>query len=1008
MIPRLDRPASVADAPPSFFERLIEAGFRGDIETRAGSRIVHATDNSIYQMEPQAVLFPRGAEDLQIIARTLSEPAFRNLTVAPRGGGTGTNGQSLTHGIVIDCSRHMNRILHIDPVRRIARVEAGVVKDALNRALKPFGLFFAPELSTSNRATIGGMISTDACGQGSCLYGKTSNHVLALRTVLMDGTDFWSRLLEGADLEAALQRQDRIGDIHRVAERITREKQQRIKEVFPNLNRYMTGYDLAHVRRDDGRFDLNAILCGSEGTLAMIAEAELNLLPLPAEVALVNIRYNDFNAALEDARNLTALKVASVETVDEKVLGLAKGDIVWTAISRFFPDDEGTAANGINIVEVLADNEAELEQKLAAVTGALENAANPNRLGHTVARGHKDAEAIWTMRKRAVGLLGNVEGPVRPVAFVEDTAVPPEHLAAYIREFRALLDKAGVAYGMFGHVDAGVLHVRPALDLARPDHVPLVREISDAVVALTRKYGGVLWGEHGKGVRSEYVPEFFGDLYPCLQEIKRAFDPENRLNPGKIASADATPLLKIDEVPLRGALDRAIGNDIRAAFDDAAYCNGNGACFDFDETSPMCPSYKASRDRRLSPKGRASLMREWLRLIAEKGLDPRRELMKPSRFALPRRALNTLNPANREDFSHEVKSAMDSCLSCKACAGQCPVKVSVPAFRSKFLAAYHGRYLRPLKDPLVASIETLLPLMARLRPVYNAVVETKPGKVLMRLMGLTALPALPERSLDNQACRLNVPVADPEALARLAPEERKAVVVLVVDAFTAHFDPAVAVAAVSLARKLGFNPMLARGHVNGKALYVHGYLARFEKAAHQTGAYLQSLADLDLPLVGLDPSMTLAFRSEYKTLPGNPLKATVALPEEWLVSIGLRNIASTAIQGNVSLMVHCTERTNAAASIGQWKAVFKAFGLTLEMVDTGCCGMAGTFGHEVRNRPMSETLYAMSWAETVKRQQPEDILMASGYSCRSQVKAIDRRSLPHPLQVLDRLFPANS
>lgn len=1008
MIPRLDRPASISDAPPSFFERLIEAGFRGVIETRAGSRIAHATDNSIYQMEPQAVLFPRGTEDLQVVAHTLSEPAFRGLAVAPRGGGTGTNGQSLTQGIVIDCSRHMNRILHIDPVRRVARVEAGVVKDALNRALKPFGLFFAPELSTSNRATIGGMISTDACGQGSCLYGKTSNHVLGLRMVLMDGTEFWSRPLDGDDLKATLQRQDRIGEIHRVVERIAREKQQRITEVFPNLNRYMTGYDLAHVRREDGRFDLNAILCGSEGTLAMIAEAELNLLPLPAEVALINIRYNDFNAALEDARNLSTLKVASVETVDEKVLGLAKSDIVWTAISRFFPDDAGKVANGINIVEVLAETPAELEQKLAAVMHALESSANANRLGHTIARGHKDAEAIWTMRKRAVGLLGNVEGPVRPVAFVEDTAVPPEHLAAYIREFRALLDKAGVAYGMFGHVDAGVLHVRPALDLARPDHVPLVREISDAVVALTRKYGGVLWGEHGKGVRSEYVPEFFGDLYPCLEEIKRAFDPENRLNPGKIASADATPLLKIDEVPLRGTFDRTIGNDIRAAFDNAAYCNGNGACFDFDETSPMCPSYKASRDRRLSPKGRASLMREWLRLLTEKGLDPRRAFIQPARVSVLRRTLNSLNPANRDDFSHEVKSAMDSCLSCKACAGQCPVKVSVPAFRSKFLAAYHGRYLRPLKDPLVASIETLLPVMARLRPAYNAAVKTEAGKALMRLMGLTALPALPDRSLETQARRLSVPVADLKALARLAPEERKAIVVFVVDAFTAHFDPAVALAAVSLARKLGFRPMLARAHINGKALHVHGYLDRFEKAARQTGTYLQSLADLGIPLIGLDPSMTLAFRSEYRALPGNPLKATVALPQEWLASVGLTEMTPIPLEGKVSLMVHCTERTNAAASIGQWKAVFKAFGLSLEIVDTGCCGMAGTFGHEVRNRPMSKTLYAMSWAETVKRQQSQDILMASGYSCRSQVKAIDQRSLPHPLQVLERLIPKST
>lgn len=1004
MIPRLDRPVSLADAPSSFYERLIEAGFQGDIETQAASRIVSATDNSIYQMEPQGIVFPRHAQDLQVIARTLAEPRFQAITIAPRGGGTGTNGQSLTHGVVVDCSRHMNRILEIDPVRRVARVEAGVVKDQLNRALKAHGLFFAPELSTSNRATIGGMISTDACGQGSCLYGKTSNHVLALRVVLMDGTDVWSRPLDEAGLDAALQRQDRIGEIYRVVERITREKQQRITEIFPNLNRYMTGYDLAHVRRESGDFDLNAILCGSEGTLAMIAEAELNLLPLPSEAALINIRYNDFNAALEDARNLTALKVASVETVDERVLGLAKGDIVWTAISRFFPDDAGQTANGINIVEVLADDAAELERKLQAVIDALNGAANPNRLGHTIARGHKDAEAIWTMRKRAVGLLGNVEGPVRPVPFVEDTAVPPEHLAAYIREFRALLDGAGVAYGMFGHVDAGVLHVRPALDLVRPDHVPLVREISDAVVALTRKYGGVLWGEHGKGVRSEYVPEFFGDLYPCLQEIKRAFDPDNRLNPGKIASPNDKPLLKIDAVPLRGAMDRVIGNEIRAAFDNAAYCNGNGACFDFDETSPMCPSYKASRDRRLSPKGRASLMREWLRLLAEKGVDPRRETLKASKANLLQRALNSLNPKNRQDFSHEVKAAMDSCLSCKACAGQCPVKVSVPAFRAKFLDVYYARYLRPVKDPLVASIETLLPIMARLRPVYNGVVGTKAGRALMRLAGLTALPPLADRSLTREAQRLNVPIADPKKLAALTEAERKAIVVFVVDAFTAHFDPAVAVAAINLARKLGFQPMLARTEINGKALHVHGYLARFEQAARKTGHALQNLADLGVVLVGLDPSMTLAFRSEYKVLPDKVLQATIALPQEWLANAKPAHVATPA-GGKLTLMVHCTERTNAAASVGQWKAVFTAFGLSLDVADTGCCGMAGTFGHEVKNRPMAEQLYGMSWKPVIDKAQATDILMATGYSCRAQAKVMDERRLPHPLEVLDRLLP---
>ncbi|NYJ10772.1 FAD/FMN-containing dehydrogenase/Fe-S oxidoreductase [Rhizobium leguminosarum] len=1006
MIPRLQPKVSISLPPAGFFERLIEAGFTGDIETGAASRTVFSTDNSIYQVEPAGILFPRGVEDLQVVAAVLSEPAFREISIAPRGGGTGTNGQSLISGVVVDCSRHMTSILEIDPVRRVARVQAGVVKDQLNRALKPYGLFFAPELSTSNRATIGGMISTDACGQGSCLYGKTSNHVLGLRIVLTDGSDFWSRPLDTEAFSEIAARKGRVGEIHRTVERIAREKHERIAEIFPKLNRYMTGYDLAHIRRDDGRFDLNAVLWGSEGTLAMIAEAEVNLLPIPAYAALINIRYGDFNTALEDARSLVALNVASVETVDEKVLGLAKGDIVWTGIARFFPDDAGRATNGINIAEVLADDEEELERKLAEVTTALDMGVNARHAGYTIARGHADVEAIWSMRKRAVGLLGNVEGPVRPVAFVEDTAVPPENLAAYIREFRALLDGAGLSYGMFGHVDAGVLHVRPALDLTRDDHVRLVRDISDAVVALTRKYGGVLWGEHGKGVRSEYVPEFFGDLYPNLQEIKRAFDPENRLNPGKIATPSAEALTKIDDVPLRGDIDRTIGNDIRSAFDNAAYCNGNGACFDFDETSPMCPSYKATHDRRFSPKGRAALMREWLRLLAEKGINPRQEatLLRRSMplAGLARRAFNSLNAANRDDFSHDVRAAMDTCLACKACAGQCPVKVSVPAFRSKFLELYYGRYLRPLKDPLIAAIETTLPLVRRIRPAYNLVVGTRAGRTMMRVAGLTSLPHLPRTSLAKEAARLGVPLATAEAIGALSPQERQRSVVFVADAFTAYFDPDVALAAIGLARKIGLTPFLAASHINGKALHVHGYLGRFEAAAKRTARYLERLDETGVALVGLDPSMTLAFRSEYKGIS----KANVLLPQEWLAAHLDRLAASPSTTAGKSfrLMAHCTERTNAPASVAQWQKIFERLGIDLQAVQTGCCGMAGTFGHEARNRPISERLYAMSWKPELDAAGKADILMATGYSCRSQVKEIDNKRIPHPFQVIDRMI----
>ncbi|MBM7046203.1 FAD-binding and (Fe-S)-binding domain-containing protein [Rhizobium lusitanum] len=1013
MIPYLRPPLSLA-IETGFFERLVEAGFVGDIETGADSRTVFATDNSIYQVEPSAVLFPSNTDDLKIIAAILSEEPFQGIVVAPRGGGTGTNGQSLTSGIVVDCSRHMNRILDIDPVRRTARVEAGVVKDKLNRALKKHGLFFAPELSTSNRATIGGMVSTDACGQGSCLYGKTSNHVLGLRIVFVDGVDWWSRALDQTALAELTARQDRIGDVYRAVDRITRDKAERIAAVFPTLNRYMTGYDLAHVRREDGRFDLNAILCGSEGTLAFIAEAELNLLPLPKHTSLINIRYSDFNAALEDARMLTGLNVASVETVDEKVLGLAKSDIVWPAIAEFFPEEDNAAANGINIVELLADDEDDMTRKIRDVTEELDHVANRERLGYTLARGHANVEAIWTMRKRAVGLLGNVEGPIRPIAFVEDTAVPPQNLAAYIREFRALLDAAGLSYGMFGHVDAGVLHVRPALDLTRPDHVQMVREISDAVVALTRKYGGVLWGEHGKGVRSEYVPEFFGDLYPSLQEIKGVFDPYNRMNPGKIATpSPSQPLLKIDEVPLRGKIDQGIGNDLRAGYDNAGYCNGNGACFDFDESSPMCPSFKATRDRRFSPKGRASLIREWLRMLREKNVDPSRETnLTRKRFAavtsLPRRTFNSLNPRNKNDFSHQVRKAMDTCLACKACAGQCPVKVNVPAFRSKFLELYYGRYLRPTKDSLVGAIETLLPWMARARPVYNLAAGTRVGQALMRIVGLTALPTLPRLSLAKEARRLGVRIAAFENIAHHSDDDRDRVVVFVADPFTAYFEPGVALAAIRLARKMGLIPYLARPTRNGKARHVHGYLRSFDVAATKTARYLERLANAGGTLVGLDPSMTLAYRSEYKSYWSTPNAAPILLPQEWLAA-NLGRLAPADVMRRTAfrLLVHCTERSNIPASANQWKNVFDALGVDLETPNVGCCGMAGTFGHEVRNRPISEKLYAMSWADAVADHAGRQA-MATGYSCRCQTKLIDCKTIPHPLEIIESLAAATT
>lgn len=1014
MIPALhpsDRTDSTAAA---FLAELRLRGFEGEIAPGHADRTVFATDNSIYQLAPQAIVFPRHEVDVVRVARLAGEARFRAVRLAPRGGGTGTNGQSLTDGIAVDLSRHMNAVLEVNAKEGWARVQAGVVKDQLNAAVAAHDLFFAPELSPSNRATIGGMIATDASGQGSVLYGKTRDHVLELSAVFLDGTSWRSRPLTAAELVVAKGRTDRVGHVLRVLDRIREDDAGLIAERFPKLNRCVTGYDLAHLCDCHGHLDLSAVLCGAEGTLAFVTEAKVRLTPLPRFTALLNIRYATFDAALRDAAALMHLQAASSETVDATVLALARQDPVWLKVSDYFPDDPEGPAEGVNIVEFVAADEASLDAQLARVQAALA-AGGSGRRGHTVARDAAAAAAIWSMRKKSVGLLGNMQGERRPMPFVEDTVVPPEHLADYIREFRAALDRRGLVYGMFGHVDAGCLHVRPALDMKDPAQQALVREISDEVVALTRKYKGVLWGEHGKGFRSEYVPEFFGPLYARMQEIKAAFDPHNQLNPGKIAAPPGHELTRLDAVGTRGEADRRIPIAVRQANQDSLHCNGNAACFNYDPDDAMCPSWKATRDRKHSPKGRASLMREWLRLLAEQGVDPVRAAARwrgqgraRRWLALPSRVLNTWRARRgQDDFSLQVKEAMDGCLACKSCVGQCPVKVDVPAFRSRFLEAYHGRYARPVKDVLVAGLETWLPFAARAPRLVNAVTHSRAGRDFARVLGLVALPELATTTLRSALVRAGVRTASPGALRALTPEERRRCVVLVQDAFTSHYDTAVVLDFCELLQRLGFHPWVAPLHANGKPEHVLGFLDRFERTASRNATLLRDLASTGISLVGIDPSMTLTYRAEYVKALGADAVPEVALPQEWLMR-RWDDLPQLRPQGGAAwaLLPHCTERTNAPAATAQWVDVGRRFGIALRVVPGGCCGMAGLYGHERANRKTSEAIYAQSWQSILAKPAHAGRTVATGYSCRCQAALVDGLQLAHPLQLLLRALKA--
>lgn len=537
MIPRLTPQDGLKQPFIAFLAALQRAGFSGDIDSSYSSRFSVATDNSVYQWMPQALLHPKNAADIALMLKLAAVPEYQQVTFSPRGGGTGTNGQSLTDGIMVDVSRYMSAVLELDVAARQVRVQAGLVKDKLNLVLKPHKLFFSPELSTSNRATIGGMVNTDASGQGSVKYGKTSDHVLGVQAVLMDGSIIEAKAVSGETLAGKLAQQDLEGEIYRMVYAIAKEKRADIEATFPKLNRFLTGYDLVHVYDPSSdSIDLSRLLCGSEGTLAFITEIQLDLTPIPTYRALVNIKYDSFESALRNAPLMMEANALSVETVDSRVLNLAREDIIWHSVKDLIRDVPNKDMQGLNIVEFAGADATTEQPKLEAMCEKIEAFMAEGKagiIGYQVCTELAGIEAIYGMRKKAVGLLGNAPGSKKPVAFTEDTAVPPEKLADFIMEFRALLDSHQLTYGMFGHVDAGVLHVRPALDMCDPEQEVTLRKISDQVVKLTAKYGGLMWGEHGRGFRSEYGPEFFGGLFDELRKIKGVFDPNNRLNPGK-------------------------------------------------------------------------------------------------------------------------------------------------------------------------------------------------------------------------------------------------------------------------------------------------------------------------------------------------------------------------------------------------------------------------------------------------------------------------------------------
>lgn len=1012
MLPRLDFTDVIEPLYQQYLKALKKSTFAGDFSCQYGSRLAVATDNSVYQQLPQAVIHPKTVEDIKLVTHLASQKQFLSIQFSARGGGTGTNGQSLTPGIVVDLSKYMRKIIDVNVQECWVKVQAGVVKDQLNEYLKPLGFFFSPDLSTSNRATIGGMISTDASGQGSLLYGKTSDHVLGLRCVLASGEEFSTRPKSIAETKAIIKQEGHVAQLYKTAFESCLNNRDKIIEKFPRLNRFLTGYDLENVFNDDlSSFDLGRIITGSEGSLAIVAEAKLNITPIPKARALVNIKYNNFESALRHSPYLVSAKALSVETIDSRVLNLAKQDVVWHTVSDLITDVKDKVMDGLNIVEFAGLEQTDVEQLVEKLTQTLDKNIESQQLGVIGFQVTYDLDSIqklYGMRKKAVGLLGNSAHQAKPIAFAEDTAVPPENLADFILEFRALLDSYQLDYGMFGHIDAGVLHVRPALDMCDPQQEVTLREISDQVVALTAKYGGLMWGEHGKGYRSEYGPQFFGDeLFKQLRLIKSTFDPLNKMNPGKICTPlDSEDNLVSVDAKKRGAFDREIPIKIRESLPSVMNCNGNGLCFNYDSKSPMCPSSKITGDRRHSPKGRAGLMREWLRLLSNKGVDfqqLQRNTKHVSVKALALKTYNTLkSKAGGYDYSHEVKDAMDGCLACKACASQCPVKVDVPDFRAKFIDVYYSRYLRPVKDHVVGNVEKLAPMLAIAPTISNLVIDNGLFKAFSKhSLGYIDTPLLSSPSLKSQIKAQQYPKFNLQKLEQMSDEEKANIVIIVQDPFTSFYEAEVVSDMMALAAKLGFSPMLLPFMPNGKPQHVKGFLTKFAQTAKTASELLNKVSQLNIPMLGMDASLVLCYRDEYKQILGDKCgDFEVQLAHEWLLKV----IASMPNHESKYLPVyqlfsHCTEKTTLPSSERDWQQIFTFFGLKLAAVNVGCCGMAGTYGHEKQNQSNSKGLYKLSWKKPIDAGDSA-YQIATGFSCRSQVKRLGQKQLKHPVQAL--------
>ncbi len=923
---------------------------RFDLVTRA----LYATDASLYQVMPVGVVLPRSEED---VFAALACARAHGVPIVARGSGSSLDGQAVGAGLVLDFSRHLNGLIEVDAEARTARVQPGLVLDRLNEALAPQGLMVGPDPASSNRATLGGMIGNNATGAHSILYGMTHDHVRSLRVLLADGSATIVGPLSPAAAAAKRRLPGHEGAIYRLTQRLLATHRDEIAARFPQHWRSVSGYGLDRLAAGDPT-NLAPLLCGSEGTLALTLEATIGLVPRPAHRALAVVHFRSLDEAMEAVPTLLATRPAAIELLDEYLLELTRAVPEFARRLTFIEGEPRC----VLVVEVFGEGAAEVEAGLARV------AATGVGYATVLARTAAERAHVWEVRKAGVGLLMSTTSEWKPLAFIEDGSVPPERLAEFVREVRAILDAHGTSAAFYAHASAGCLHIRPLLNVKLAEDVERMRSIAEAWGDVIVRLRGSFSGEHGDGrARSEWNEKLFGPtLYGAFCELKDGWDPEGLLNPGIIvrgqrmtASLRLGPAYEPIAPPPMLRFEQA-GGFARAV----ELCSGIGACRKTG-AGTMCPSFMATREEEHSTRGRANALR-----TAMSGAIPREMLLSP-----------------------RMAAVLDLCLACKACAAECPSQVDMARIKSEFLYHYQREHGLPLRDRLFGHSRLMHQVGSRTAPLSNWLAGTGAARWMQGRLGIA-----PERRLPRFARRSFLSWFREHRRGRPAGDRR---VVLFPDTFTLYAYPSIGVAAVRVLEAAGYEVIVPEGiGCCARPMLSKGMLDDARRTLEQTVATLLPYAQAGLAVVGLEPSCLLTFREEAPDLLAGEGAQQVAaqsyLLDEWLMQRqgegALAGLRWGEAEQALLLHGHCHHRASGIQSAVA--ALNLPPGYRTTLIEAGCCGMAGAFGFEREHYGISLAIGEDRLFPAIRR-APGAGVAVTGVSCRQQIEHATGRPARH-------------